>query len=59
MKIPFEEILPFDVHLYVGLEIVRICRLWGRFDQMYLFTPLTLKMTVKIIHFQGQDIKSE
>jgi hypothetical protein len=59
MKIPFEEILPSDVHLYVGTQNspnLSICG--GVLIENVPFPPLTLKMAVKVIHFHGQNIKS-
>jgi hypothetical protein len=60
MKISFDEILPPDVLLYAGTQNSSIFSILGAFwTKMYFFRPLTLKMTVKVIHFQGQNIKSE
>jgi hypothetical protein len=60
MKIPLEENLPSDIRLYVGTRNNPNLSILGAFWlKMYLFSPLTLKMTIKLIHFQGQNIKSE
>jgi hypothetical protein len=60
MKIPFEEILPSDDRLYAGTRNNPNLSIWGAFSlKMYHFPLLTLKKTVKVIHFQGQNIKSE
>jgi hypothetical protein len=60
MKISFDEILPPDVLLYAGTQNSSDFSILGAFwTKMYFFRPLTLKMTVKVIHFQGQNIKSE
>jgi hypothetical protein len=60
MKIRFEEILPSDVHLYVRTRNSPNLSICGAFRlKMYIFSPLTLKMIVKIIHFEGQNIESE
>jgi hypothetical protein len=60
MKISFDDILPPDVPLYVGTQNSSFCSILGAFwTKMYFFPPLTLKMTVKVKYFQGQNIKSE
>jgi hypothetical protein len=59
MKISFDEILPPDV-LYAGTQNSSNISILGAFwTKMYFFRPLTLKITVKVIHFQGQNIKGE
>jgi hypothetical protein len=59
MKISFDEILPPDVLLYAGTQNSSNVLILGAFwTTMYFFRPLTLKITVKVIHFQGQNIKS-
>jgi hypothetical protein len=59
MKISFDEILPPDVLLYAGPQHSSNFSILGAFwTKIFFFRPLTLKLTVKVIHFQGQDIKS-
>jgi hypothetical protein len=59
MKISFDEVLPPDVLLYAGTQNSSFCfDFGGALDQSVLFSPLTLKITVKVIYFQGQYIKS-
>jgi hypothetical protein len=58
MKISFDEILPPDVLLYVGTQnssFFSILR--GVLEKNVLFSNLTLKITVKVKHLQGQNIK--
>jgi hypothetical protein len=60
MKISFDEILPPDVLLDVGTQNSSFFfRFGGVLDQNVLFRPLTLKITVKVKHFQGQNITIE
>jgi hypothetical protein len=60
MKISFDEILQPCVPLNAGSQNSSNFSILGAFwTKMYFFRPLTLKMTVKVIHFQGQTIKSE
>jgi hypothetical protein len=58
MKILCDEILPPDVLLFAGTQNSSHFSILGVFwTKMYFFPPLTLKMTVKVKHFQGQNIK--
>jgi hypothetical protein len=41
------------------LKIVQIFRFWGRFGPKCTFSPLTLKITVKVKYFQGHNINNE
>jgi hypothetical protein len=60
MKISFDEILPPGVPLNAGTQNSSHFSILGVFwNKMYVFPPLTLKMTVKVKCFQGQNIKSE
>jgi hypothetical protein len=60
MKISFGEMLPPGVLLYAGTQNSSNFSILGAFwTKMYFFRPLTLKMTVKVMHFQGQNTKSE
>jgi hypothetical protein len=53
MKISFEEILPSDVHLYVGTQNSPNLSILGAFClKMSIFPSLTLKMTVKVNIFK-------
>jgi hypothetical protein len=59
MKISFDEILPPGVPLNAGTQNSWKFSILGVFwTKMYFFRPLTLKITVKVKHFQGQNIKS-
>jgi hypothetical protein len=59
MKISFDEVLPPDVLLYVGTQNSSFFSILGAFwTKMNFFRPLTLKITVKVKYFQGQNIKS-
>jgi hypothetical protein len=60
MKISFDEILPPGVPLAAGSQNSSHFSILGVFwTKMYFFPPLTLQLTVKVIHFQGQNIKRE
>jgi hypothetical protein len=60
MKISFDEILPPDVLVDAGTQnSSHISILEGVLDHNVLFPPLTLKITVKVIYFQGHNIKIE
>jgi hypothetical protein len=60
LKISFDEILPPGFPLAAGSQnSSNFSILGGVLDQNVLFRPLTLKITVKVKHFQGQYIKSE
>jgi hypothetical protein len=60
MKISFDEILPPGVPLAAASRNNSNFSILGAFwTKMFFFRPLTLKITVKVKHFQGQNIKSE
>jgi hypothetical protein len=60
MKISFDEILPPGVPPNAETQNSSHLFILGVFwTKMYFLPPLTLKMTVKVKCFQGQNIKSE
>jgi hypothetical protein len=58
MKISFDEILPPRVPLNAGSQNSSNFSILGTLrTKLYFFRPLTLKITVKVKHFEGQNIK--
>jgi hypothetical protein len=60
VKISFKQILPSDVHLYAETQNnSNLSILEGLWIKMSSFPPLILKIAVKVLYFQGHDIKYE
>jgi hypothetical protein len=59
MKIAFDEIVLPGVLCAGTQNSSNFLILGGVLDYSVVFPPLTLKMTVKVIYFQSQNIKSE